>query len=103
MTTRLSGRDAEALVSERVRSALDVDYRDYENVSWLGRTREHGANGDGEANLVIAHRSLVVEARAGRSAASMGMYWCALRPPQPRMGLDETLSREKREPGKHEE
>lgn len=78
MTTRLSGRNAEALVSERMRSTLDVDYRVYENVSWLGRTREHGANRDGEADLVIAHPDrgiLVVEVKAGEIRRERGGRW----------------------------
>jgi len=72
------GRAAEVAVAARARSALGPAFRVYENVSWLGRTREHGANRDGEADLVIAHPErgiLVVEVKAGEIRRERGGKW----------------------------
>ena len=59
---------AERLVHDRLRRALDREYRLYPNVRWVSHSRAGGPARDGETDLVIAHPDqglLVVETKGG--------------------------------------
>lgn len=60
---------AERLVHDRLRRALDPEYRLYPNVRWISHSRAGGPARDGETDLVIAHPDqglLIVETKGGR-------------------------------------
>jgi len=80
--TQAQGQIAERLVMDRLRAALDPDYRIPPDVSWLGRTAVNRGLRDGEADIVLAHpnrgflsspvRSHAMRMAAGTQASSSG-------------------------------
>jgi hypothetical protein len=71
------GRRAERFIGDLLRSALPAEYVLLPNVAWL--VRRHGAEREGEADLVIAHPDkgfLIVEVQAGPIIQdSLGRWW----------------------------
>jgi len=72
------GRRAERFIGDLLRAALPAEYVLLPNVAWL--VRGHGAQREGEADLVIAHPDkgiLVVDVQAGPIILDSGARWWA--------------------------